>query len=329
MKAKAQAQARRWLFTLNNYTAEEERLLKEKFSENFSYLVFGHEVAPTTGTPHLQGYFETLKKRGPKGLAKSLPGLERATLSIAKGTADQNRIYCTKDDDFIELGTPMKQGNRSDLIAAKEMIDKKARLRDVEDAHFATFVRHRKFFVDYKRRRTEERNFKTRVCLFVGPPGKGKSTLMKIIARRLGSVYHVPAKKGSGLYFDDYDGEDVMIIDEFDGNVCPPTFFNGLADEHPFVLPAHGSAGHQMVSKFLFVGSNYAPKFWWKSRLARQVQQATRRIEFVFKVGFETLTATTPTTSAHELDRTRFIFPLNGPQDPTIPIHFMASEKKK
>lgn len=144
-------------------------------------------------------------------------------------------------------------------------------------------IRYGRAIKDYKRRRTPVRSFKTMVCMFIGPPGTGKSTCMKLIAERIGSVYFVPGKKGSGMYYDDYDAEDVMILDEFDGDKMRPTEFNLLADEHPHVLPVHGGAGHQFVSKYLFVGTNYHPKFWWKKRNENQVRQTTRRIDVVFK----------------------------------------------
>ena len=76
-------------------------------------------------------------------------------------------------------------------------------------------------------------------------------------------------------------------MDEFDGSRMKPTDFNELCDEHEYVLPVHGSAGHQMVSKYIFIGSNYLPKQWWKNRNPHQLRQTTRRIDAVFKVGFE------------------------------------------
>lgn len=45
--------ARAWIFTICNWTpSDEERLKKLKFK----YIIWGREHAPSTGTPHLQGY---------------------------------------------------------------------------------------------------------------------------------------------------------------------------------------------------------------------------------------------------------------------------------
>lgn len=44
---------RDWAFTVNNYTDKQVNSLK---TIECVYVVFGYEIAPTTGTPHLQGY---------------------------------------------------------------------------------------------------------------------------------------------------------------------------------------------------------------------------------------------------------------------------------
>ena len=52
--------ARRYRWTWNNYTTPDvERLMDPpKLHNSIDYLTFGWEVAPSTGTPHLQGYVE-------------------------------------------------------------------------------------------------------------------------------------------------------------------------------------------------------------------------------------------------------------------------------
>lgn len=157
-------------------------------------------------------------------------------------------------------------------------------LSNITDAHFGTMMRLGKSIREYKRQNTRPRNFKSIVVLFVGPAGTGKSTFAKMLASYLGSVYKAPQPKNSGAYYDDYDGQDVLFLDEFDGNRMKPTDFNELCDRHEVVLPVHGGAGHQMISKFIFICSNYAPRFWWKNRKPSQVKQTTRRIDYVFKM---------------------------------------------
>ena len=68
----------------------------------FNYIVFGREIGPTSGTPHLQGNVQ-FKKRLRLSQVKSHLG-RRVNCRIAGGTPFQNRIYCMKDDDAKEYG---------------------------------------------------------------------------------------------------------------------------------------------------------------------------------------------------------------------------------
>ena len=48
-----------WCWTLNNYSEEEVQNIQDSVKNEklgIKFLIFGKEVAPTTGTPHLQGY---------------------------------------------------------------------------------------------------------------------------------------------------------------------------------------------------------------------------------------------------------------------------------
>lgn len=87
--------AKRWCYTLNNPTDD------ETFDETLcTYTVVGNEVGEE-GTPHYQGYCAFKKEMTLAGVKKLLP---RAHWEVAKGTPWQNRVYCTKDGDFIEHG---------------------------------------------------------------------------------------------------------------------------------------------------------------------------------------------------------------------------------
>jgi len=261
-----------------------------------TYCIYSLEIGDETQAHHFQGYLEVRGKKSYKQVHE-IPGLERAWLRLRMGTQNQGIAYASKADDptFLEgpwiHGEPKEQGKRNDLLEVRARLDNNEPMRDIMQEHFSSWVRHNKSFKEYKRLKTKPRTRKSLAFLFVGPAGKGKSTLMKLLASYLGSVYFVPAPKGSGLYWDDYDGEDVVILDEFDGHVMRPTFFNMLIDEHPCVVPVHGGAGHQFTSRYVFIGSNYLPKQWWRARNHIQLRQTTRRIDVVFKVGFTNIPA--------------------------------------
>lgn len=108
-----------YTITHNNYTAEVYQHYVDFFSAGVAdgsivYAIIGKEVAPTTGTPHLQGYvfFNERKRIGAvRGL---FPG---AHIEVARKSVDINRSYCSKDGDFVEFGDHTKctnQGRRSD-----------------------------------------------------------------------------------------------------------------------------------------------------------------------------------------------------------------------
>jgi len=300
--AKPGRPARNYMFTVNfgcndrGFIGGVPRLLdpEQWSSHSVKFCVYQLEIGET-GTLHFQGYLECRGNKSMKQL-HTLEGLERAAMFVRRGSQAEAIAYVTKQDEtYLDgpwyWGERSEQGKRSDLLEIKEKIDKGALMASIAQENFGSWIRHGKMFKEYKRQLTPTRNFKSRVFLFVGPAGAGKSTIMKTIARYIGPMYKVPQKKGSGLYFDDYDGQDILMLDEFDGATMSPTFFNTLCDEHECILPVHGGAGHQMVSRYIFIGTNYMPSQWWKNRNPKQLRQTTRRIDVTFKMGFKNIPA--------------------------------------
>lgn len=232
-----------------------------------------------------------------------MAGLEDAHFQKRFGTAKQAAHYCMKPVDGCdcphcrkELETPTKlegpwifgemsaQGQRADLLEIKREIDRGASLKRIamDNETFPTWIKHAKGFETYKRISTAPRSQKPLVILFVGPSGTGKTRTAAKLGRMLGTFYKVPPKH-TGFWCDDYASEDVFLIDEMNGHKMSPEFFNELCDWEPMNVPSHGSAGHQFTSKYLFITSNYHPKYWWKKRNPDQVKQTMRRIDLVFK----------------------------------------------
>jgi len=84
----------RWCFTFNNY--EENIVLKfQDLLKIFCKKAFFHrEVAPSTGTKHLQGYLEFKKKNRPLSVFDNK--IFKINWDKAKGTLEENWEYCGK-----------------------------------------------------------------------------------------------------------------------------------------------------------------------------------------------------------------------------------------
>lgn len=125
-----------WTVTLNNYSDEDYENWKTKVDNGeASYICFQKEVAPTTGTSHLQGYVVLLKRTRLSGLKKVLGQSVHAVLS--NGTPSQNRAYCEKSisavaNSFYEAGglpPDSKRGKRTDFEAFQNAVEEGLRCK--------------------------------------------------------------------------------------------------------------------------------------------------------------------------------------------------------
>lgn len=92
------SEAKKWTFTANNYSTEEEELFCSICSTMGTYF-FGHEVGKS-GTPHLQGFVEFTQKGRPLSRFKDTP-MAKWHWEKMKGNIESNRIYCSKDGTDI------------------------------------------------------------------------------------------------------------------------------------------------------------------------------------------------------------------------------------
>lgn len=281
-----------------NKQGEDPLLLLDETHPTWQHVRYNIYQREQGSNEHFQGYLELTTPKTYEAL-HDLEGLETAHFEARRGTAKQARHYCMKEDPtcdcniciaeraaptFVEgpweFGEMSHQGQRADLMEIQRDLDRGVSLQQISRNNFPEFVRFGSAFKNYKRMNTAKRDFKPLVILICGPSGTGKSRFAHKLGKMLGSFYKIPDKH-TGFWCDDYDGEDVFFIDEMNGNKCTPEFFNGLIDRYEFVVPSHGSAGHQLISRYIIIATNYAPKYWWKKRNADQVKQTMRRIDWV------------------------------------------------
>jgi len=91
--------AKRWCFTLNNYTIEDVSAIQHACQRYARYAICGRELG-AGGTLHLQGYIEFIKKDRPINSKYALT--KRIHWERAKGSRSQNQDYCRKEGQWWE-----------------------------------------------------------------------------------------------------------------------------------------------------------------------------------------------------------------------------------
>lgn len=139
-------QSRYWCFTINNYTDDDIISLRQHGAiASVSYLIFGREVAPTTGTLHLQGYiiFAT-RVRFTQARGYFPAGCH---LEVSRGSPGTASDYCKKDGDFEEFGAITRGGGGtrsdvSDLVAWIQASPACPSEREIVERYPALWLRH-------------------------------------------------------------------------------------------------------------------------------------------------------------------------------------------
>lgn len=104
---KIMSRSRRYCVTVNNYDDEKDIA---QITSTFPKCIIGAEVAPTTGTKHLQIYLELVNGKTLTALKKDLP--DGAHIEKAKGNREQNREYCSKEQlvyDYWGVPDPLEK----------------------------------------------------------------------------------------------------------------------------------------------------------------------------------------------------------------------------
>lgn len=267
-------QHRGWCFTLNNPSAEDERLLESlcrSVELTPEYLIVGSEIG-VHGTPHLQGY--VLLKRRVRGRTLKGAYLPRAHLERARGTPAQNKEYCSKQGSYWEHGIcpATTKGARVDLLQLKRDIDSKIPPGDLWDRNFPACLKYQRGIEAYKSARIEKRTWKSDVYVFWGLTGSGKTR----------TVYESEddlwiASDNQLSWFDGYSGQEAALFDDFtDVSMKKFGFFLRLLDRYPMQVPVKGGFV-QWSPRRIYITSNLEPHAWCVQAPAASIAAMHRR----------------------------------------------------
>lgn len=262
------------MFTINNPVATDD---PTKWPD-VKYCVYQLEKGAEE-TPHFQGYVSFKKRYVLSSLKRHISN--KAHWEIRKGTHEQARNYCTKEDTKLdgpwEFGQPPEPGKRNDLLALKEDLDANMDIKTISSNHFAPYLKYHKGIISYRRLHTAPRDHKSFVGVIYGDTGVGKS-------RTLHDYFPGAFWKSCGdKWWDDYDHQDIVIIDEFYGWL-PYHFILRLLDCYPMQVEYKGGMLNFNPKQIWFT-ANKPPIEWYKyDEIKMSYGPLERRIDFLAKM---------------------------------------------
>lgn len=97
---------KKWSFTLNNWSKEEQCAALKFFRANCNFSIMGEEIGEE-GTKHLQGYFELKTKKRLTWLKNNFNN--RLHLEKSKGTKQDNIDYCSKEGGNVYVNGRLRR----------------------------------------------------------------------------------------------------------------------------------------------------------------------------------------------------------------------------
>ena len=251
---------REYVFTLNNYLPADREYLGRAL-EWCTFFCYQPELAPSTRTRHLQGYFCLTTPRTLRGVKQTVFGTERMRavhLEAAKGSKDQCKAYCSKEESrdseagfgYTELGdfeaVPERrgQGARNDIHSAARAIADGAEISAIAQDFPDTFVKYHRGFTAlqsalHAKPRVREPGgvFEPpRVYWFHGSTGTGKS---HAVYEAVGDA-DLYVKPPGNSWFDGYRGQSTILLDDYRSSWFPFSYLLRLLDRYPLQVEVKG-----------------------------------------------------------------------------------------
>lgn len=274
---------RNWCFTeFDNFDELYYKLVEQQMNGSVIYTVFQLEKCPETGRKHMQGYITLKNPCGMNWVKKVLTAT--AHLIVANGTALENQKYCTKELSRVkgpwEFGImPVGQGKRTDLEDLKKLIDESG-ITDpalMWELDFKNMLKYKKSIEAYILSKSKMRTEPIYVVALIGKSGSGKTKYV-YDKHKYEDVY---VKDTTNKWWDGYNGQPVVLLDDFKGGMDVTTM-KQLLDRYPMNIEIKG--GNTKISnatRWVYITSNHNPEFWWNdgSVNEKDMEAVERRID--------------------------------------------------
>lgn len=257
-----------------------------KARDYISYNVVALEVCPTTGSLHLQGYFEFNTQVGFMALKDTFKGI---SLRCCWATAADNRIYCLKGDQskaeykllrykgpnygknvkFWEWGEPANQGARNDLREINKNVRKGKTVKEVRQEDPVLYHKYwrtmEKLEDDYISDECWQLNLQRSVLYLFGASGTGKSRFAHFYDSK-GRFDHnkvYPWNKTES--FQSYEGQPIILINELREDHIDYSYLLEITDVHPCGIKRKNRQDYPNRSQEIVITSPMPPEYIFRN----------------------------------------------------------------
>lgn len=279
---------RAYCFTWNNYGEEARTLIESLYSTGSArYIIYQPELAPTTGTPHLQGYVVFANAITESGARQRFG--RGVHVVRANGSCQDNVTYCSKEDgrdrsvDFgvtehgdrsEVIGTGSGSGTRTDLELVAKRLRDGATERDIAEDYPASYIMYTRGIRTFAQQFVHKRRDKSIVHWYWGPTGTGKT---RSASEESPDAYW---KSSAHQWWDGYDGVSDVIIDDYRCSFCQFNELLRLLDRYPYQVQIKGGTV-ELSAKRIFITAPKAPDVMWENRTEEDLAQLMRRVDVI------------------------------------------------
>lgn len=266
---------RDYCYTIHDYDSLPEMVRQPESV----YQIYGYEVCPETQRKHIQGYIY-FKNAKTMEAVKKVFKCNSMHLEPAKGTAMDNKIYCSKEGDFREVGTIPEQGKRNDITQIKDLVKSGKGMKDIIEV--ATNYQSLKIGECLLKYMEKARDWKTKVIWIWGASGTGKTRqALDVLTRLYGKTPYIKTPR-TGKWFDVYDADEGVILDEVDRDTCYSTL-KELCDRYPCRVETKGGM-RQFLAKTIYITSLGHPEVLFSNK-PQNGKEILRRIDEIIFLG--------------------------------------------
>jgi hypothetical protein len=263
------SKAHRWCYTINNPTSEPPSLEGE-----VKYHIYGSEVGES-GTPHYQGFIIFQKPKRLTQLKKLLS--DRGHYEVTKGKNSQASDYCKKEGNYKEFGELPADRGQAGGQATKERYSlafTQAKTGALDSIDHDLLVKHYRTFKQIKMDYVGDispLDYLPGIWIY-GESGIGKSRYAR-------ATYAGAYVKNCNKWWDHYQGEENVIIDDFDDtHACLGHHLKRWGDHYSFIAETKG--GSILIRpKWIVVTSQYNIEDIFKD--GNTVQALLRRFKVI------------------------------------------------